>query len=74
MAKTTRLPVLPWATKTMPVWREPGSILHVMGWVAMGLVCLRMMVNGNCLNTAALPALSNCRALAGAQGMAGFPW
>ena len=59
-------------TRASPVTFEPGSILRRSGsHTGCSTTRLRMMVNGYLLNTAALPAVSNIRALAGCVGANG---
>ena len=58
--------------KAIPVVLEPGSSLSSMGSGVASTSFLRMMVNGNCLNTAALLAFSNDLATPGLQGDSGL--
>ena len=56
----------------MPVVFDPGSNLSEIDSMLAITAFLRIMVHGNLLKTAALPAVNNLRAIDGLQGVSGF--
>ena len=59
-------------SKAIPVVFDPGSNLSEIDSMLVVTAFLRIMVYGNLLKTAALPATNNLRAIDGLQGVSSF--